>query len=114
MRTWPSISVECTNSAWPAPSGHHSTRQWLKRSVSVLPPSELSRMNEFSPVMRTSLGSTGGVIGLLLAPGNVQCVRHEAPGLETQAQSRGGAPAQSTGDERAGADCADAVARVAQ
>jgi hypothetical protein len=31
-----------------------------------VPPSRLSRMNEFSPVMRTLLGSTGWAITLLL------------------------------------------------
>src|SRR5262245_5234621 len=50
------------NKAWPAPAGHHSTRQWLKRSDCVLPPSGLRRTNEFSPVIKTSLGSTGGAM----------------------------------------------------
>src|SRR5215831_13792360 len=52
-------------SAWPAPAGHQSTRQWLTRSDMVVPPSGLSRMKEFSPVIRTALGSTGGGIGRL-------------------------------------------------
>src|SRR5215210_4067791 len=47
------------NIACPAPAGHPSTRQWLNRGVCVLPPSAERRMNEFSPVIRTSLGSTG-------------------------------------------------------
>src|SRR5919204_3578304 len=45
-------------SAWPWPAGDHSTRQWLTRSARVLPPSLERRMNEFSPVMTTSCGST--------------------------------------------------------
>ena len=39
--TSPPVSVLFRNSAWPAPAGHHSTRQWLARSVCVLPPSAL-------------------------------------------------------------------------
>ena len=42
-----------------APAGHQSTRQWLARSVWILPLSGLKRMNEFSPVIMTLLGSTG-------------------------------------------------------
>src|ERR687887_991789 len=56
--------------ACPAPAAHHSTRQWLIRSDGVLPPSWLSRMNEFSPVINTSLGSTGGVIGAYYCTGD--------------------------------------------
>src|SRR6266446_1914343 len=63
MRVRLSVSVLWMKSAWPAPAGHHSTRQWLTRSVMVLPPSGLSRMKEFSPVIRTAFGSTGGGIG---------------------------------------------------
>ena len=59
--TRPSVSVLCKNKTWPAPDGHHRTRQWLARSDSVLPPSGLSRMKEFSPVIITSFGSTGGI-----------------------------------------------------
>src|SRR5215813_1347860 len=58
----PELSSLWAKSTWPAPAGHHSTRQWLKRSDWVLPPSWLKRMNEFSPVIRTALGSTGGVM----------------------------------------------------
>src|SRR3989304_3276709 len=54
-------------SAWPAPAAHQRTRQWLTRVDSVVPPSRLSRMNEFSPVMSTVLGSTGWAITILLA-----------------------------------------------
>src|SRR5712691_2701851 len=53
-------------SAWPVPAGHQSTRQWLRRSDIVLPPSGLRRMKEFSPVITTSLGSTGVVMVVLL------------------------------------------------
>src|SRR5262245_56176056 len=45
-------------SACPCPAGDHSTRQWLTRSLMVLPPSSDSRMKEFSPVMIGSWGST--------------------------------------------------------
>src|SRR6266403_5978003 len=62
MRVRLSVSVLWMKSAWPAPAGHHSTRQWLTRSVMVLPPSWLRRMKEFSPVIRTAFGSTGGVM----------------------------------------------------
>src|SRR5207302_7048891 len=56
--------------ASPLPARINSTRQWLARSASVLPPSRLSRMNEFSPVMRTSLGSTGeAIVRVLLCSG---------------------------------------------
>ena len=56
------------NSACPCPAGDHSTRQWLTRSAIVLPPSFERRMNEFSPVITTSWGSTiwGSAIGELL------------------------------------------------
>ena len=60
------LSQAIMKSTWPAPEGHQSTRQWLTRSVWVLPPSGLSRMNEFSPVIRTSLGSTGEVMSFSL------------------------------------------------
>src|SRR5438046_2626097 len=53
-------------SAWPVPAGHQRTRQWLRRSDIVLPPSGLRRMKEFSPVITTSLGSTGAVMVVLL------------------------------------------------
>src|SRR5262245_28676871 len=46
------------NSACPCPAGDQSTRQWLTRSAIVPPPSFERRMNEFSPVMTTSCGST--------------------------------------------------------
>jgi len=46
------------NSACPCPAGDQSTRQWLTRSAIVPPPSFERRMNEFSPVMTTSWGST--------------------------------------------------------
>src|SRR5258706_1471239 len=53
------------NSTCPCPAGDHSTRQWLARVTRLLPPSCDRRMNEFSPVMTTSCGSTicctGGV-----------------------------------------------------
>ena len=39
------------------PAGDQSTRQWLTRSTIVLPLSFDRRMNEFSPVIRTSCGS---------------------------------------------------------
>src|SRR5262249_36456390 len=58
----PELSSLCANSTWPAPDGHQRTRQWLNRSDCVLPPSWLRRMNEFSPVIKTALGSTGGVM----------------------------------------------------
>src|SRR5215813_13930364 len=58
----PELSSLWAKSTWPAPDGHQSTRQWLKRSDWVLPPSWLRRMKEFSPVIRTALGSTGGVM----------------------------------------------------
>src|SRR5207249_5280008 len=58
-RSWPELSSLCAKSTWPAPDGHHRTRQWLKRSDWVLPPSWLRRMKEFSPVIRTAFGSTG-------------------------------------------------------
>src|SRR6186997_3366005 len=61
MRTLLSVSEDCKKSTWPAPAPHHSTRQWLARSEMVLPPSGLSRMKEFSPVIMGSLGSTGGI-----------------------------------------------------
>jgi len=50
----------------PLPSGRPSTRQWLTRSAIFLPPSLERRMNEFSPVITTSCGSTicGGSHGL--------------------------------------------------
>src|SRR6185295_6364268 len=69
MRTLLSVSSLWRNSVVPAPAGHHSTRQWLARSASVLPPSWLRRTNEFSPVMRTSLGSTGFAMTLLVSGG---------------------------------------------
>src|SRR5205814_4337994 len=56
-----SVSSLRMKSACPAPAGHESTGQWLTRSDCVLPPSGLSRMNEFSPVIRTAWGSTGGI-----------------------------------------------------
>src|SRR4030095_14996421 len=62
IRNCPEVSSLWANSTWPAPDGHHKTRQWLKRSDWVLPPSWLRRMKEFSPVIRTALGSTGGVM----------------------------------------------------
>src|ERR1044071_134860 len=43
---------------WPCPAGDHSTRQWLTRSVRVLPSSRERRTKEFSPVITTSCGST--------------------------------------------------------
>src|SRR2546423_4464001 len=45
-------------SACPCPAGDHSTRQWLTRSAMFFPPSSDRRMNEFSPVITTSCGST--------------------------------------------------------
>src|SRR6267378_7421850 len=66
MRTLPSVSALWTKSAWPLPAGHQSTRQWLRRSDWVLPPWGLRRMNEFSPVMRTFVGSTGLGMGPIL------------------------------------------------
>src|SRR5687767_4121506 len=52
------VSGLSMNIAWPAPAGDHSTRQWLTRSTTVLPPSFDKRMNEFSPVITTSCWST--------------------------------------------------------
>src|SRR3990172_13272388 len=62
------VSGLSMNSACPCPAGDHSTRQWLTRSAMVLPPSLERRMNEFSPVITTSCGSTnrGSDMGLLL------------------------------------------------
>ena len=48
---------------WPGPTGDRSTRQWLARVVIGPLASECSRMKEFSPVSRTSLGSVGLTIG---------------------------------------------------
>src|SRR5688572_10496034 len=59
MRTASSVSGDFMNIACPAPAGHHSTRQWLTREECVLPPSGLRRMKEFSPVIKTALGSVG-------------------------------------------------------
>src|SRR5476649_108368 len=63
------------NNACPCPTGDKRTRQWLTRSAMVLPPSLERRMNEFSPVITTSCGSTiwGAVIGLLLICGQWVC-----------------------------------------
>src|SRR5437867_11843906 len=69
MRVWPAPSSLWANRTWPAPDGHHRTRQWLKRSDWVLPPSWLRRMKEFSPVISTALGSTGGVMSSSLEGG---------------------------------------------
>src|SRR4051812_21391495 len=78
------------NSACPCPAGDHSTRQWLTRSAIFLPPSSDRRMNEFSPVMTTSCGSTicGSAIVVLLC-GEIKPRPNTEPAAPDQNQ-RGG------------------------
>src|SRR5678816_1043636 len=52
------IDFVSRNSTCPCPAGDQRTRQWLARVTRLLPPSCDRRMNEFSPVMTTSCGST--------------------------------------------------------
>src|SRR5215510_10998194 len=92
-QTLPSVRVLCMKRAWPAPPGHQRTRQWLQRSVNVLPPSALKRMKEFSPVMRSSFGSTGGGMCLSLQSVGAQrdATRYSHPVTH---------PSEDTGDAR--------------